>query len=215
MCTEGEIMAVLELEREQKLITYEDYMREVAEGIEDPCEIVDGVRQPMTAPNHPHQRFSRRLTVLIESYMERFGGEGDAAPTDLMIRENPLTVREPDLFYATEATLQKYGELPETGSIKFPVDLVIEILSPSERRKDIEGKLRDYAFIGVRECWVVSPEAQNVTVLTLHDGSYRKANVFITGERLASATLPGLEFDIDWLFAPRKGFGVIIETDEQ
>ena len=43
-------------------------------------------------------------------------------------------------------------------------DLVIEILSPSNSRADIEGKLADYARIGVRQCCLISPEARSVEV---------------------------------------------------
>ncbi|MGO8671086.1 MAG: Uma2 family endonuclease [Capsulimonadaceae bacterium] len=197
-------MAVIEREPSQSVFTYEDYMREVDAGIEDPCEYVDGVRVPMTAPDSPHQRFSRRLSTLIDTYIDQHGGDGGAAPLDLMISQEPLKVREPDLYYASEATLDRYGEFPETGSIPFPVDLVIEILSPSERRGNIDGKLHDYASIGVAECWIVNPDAQNVTILTLVDDVYHKTNVFSKGEILVSATLPGLELEIDRLFAPRK-----------
>jgi Uma2 family endonuclease len=200
-------MAVIEQELTRKIISYEDYMREVDAGVEDPCEIVDGVRIAMTAPNVRHQRISLNLIAILKSYVDEHGGEALPAPCDLFIRDNPLNVREPDILYASEATLETYGEFPETGPIKFPVDLVIEIISPTERRRDFDDKLHDYASIGVCECWIVSPEAQDVTILTLVDGVYRKFNVFSTGENLASTTLPHLELDIDKLFAPRKRLG--------
>jgi Putative restriction endonuclease len=37
--------------------------------------------------------------------------------------------------------------------------LGIEILSPTNTRRDLDQKLEDYRSIGVRECWIVSSEA--------------------------------------------------------
>ncbi|MGO8672030.1 MAG: hypothetical protein ACLQVD_11765 [Capsulimonadaceae bacterium] len=73
--------------------------------------------------------------------------------------------------------------------------------------------MRDDASSGVGECWIVSPEAQGVTVLTRDNGVFRKVDVFIMGERLVSATRPGLELDINKLFALRKKRQIQQETE--
>ena len=51
-------------------------------------------------------------------------------------------------------------------------DLVAEILSPGNSRGEIEEKLADYARLGVRECWLISPEARTVEVLALAEDAW-------------------------------------------
>jgi Uma2 family endonuclease len=53
---------------------------------------------------------------------------------------------------------------------------VVEVLSPSNARREMESKLEDYRGIGVLECWLVSPEAETVEVL-----SFSPAGISSTG----------------------------------
>ncbi len=50
-------------------------------------------------------------------------------------------------------------------------------------------------------------------MLTRDNGVFRKVDVFIMGERLVSATRPGLELDINKLFALRKKRQIQQETE--
>ena len=50
-----------------------------------------------------------------------------------------------------------------------PPDFVIEILSPSTRKKDLTLKLAKYSNAGVRELWYVDPKYRRVTVYDLLD----------------------------------------------
>ena len=69
--------------------------------------------------------------------------------------------------------------------------LVVEVLSPSNTRREREEKLGDYAAIGVPEVWVISPEARTVEVLCLRDGYLRTAQILSQGV-LEPETLPGV-----------------------
>lgn len=79
-------------------------------------------------------------------------------------------------------------------------DLVVEIISPSNTRAEIENKLADYASLNVRECWLVYPQVCAVEVLRLEGGKWRRAYIRGAGERIESAVLPGLELDITEIF---------------
>ena len=72
---------------------------------------------------------------------------------------------------------------------------MVEVLSPSNTRRDIEGKLADYRAIGVRECWLVSPEAETVEVLDLSAEEVATTAIFgvdgtLRSEILDDFTLP-------------------------
>jgi Uma2 family endonuclease len=55
---------------------------------------------------------------------------------------------------------------------------VVEVLSPSNTRRDIESKLEDYRGLGVLECWLVSPEAETIEVLRLSSEGITSVGIF-------------------------------------
>ena len=57
-------------------------------------------------------------------------------------------------------TVQDIRALPD----EIRVELIVEILSPSTRRKDFIVKTRYYEMAGVREYWIVDPPKENVLV---------------------------------------------------
>ena len=78
-------------------------------------------------------------------------------------------------------------------------DLIVEILSPSTRDKDLGEKKALYERFGVREDWTVDPEARAVTVDALHQGRY--VDQPSDGGGVRSTVLPGLAIDAGDLFA--------------
>ena len=46
-------------------------------------------------------------------------------------------------------------------------DLVIEVVSPKNRRHDLETKRDEYARAGIPEYWIVDPEEETITVFVL------------------------------------------------
>src|SRR5690242_7538331 len=78
----------------------------------------------------------------------------------LIIRKEPLTCREPDL-----AIFIRKDMLEEDGYIHSAPELVVEVLSPRNTRKDMVRKTEDYERIGVPELWILSPEGRTCEVL--------------------------------------------------
>jgi Uma2 family endonuclease len=79
-------------------------------------------------------------------------------------------------------------------------DLVVEILSPSNTRIQIEEKLKDYASIGVGECWIVSPEARSIEVLRLTKKGWKRQAIYGLGDKLTSSLLPGFSLNVSEIF---------------
>ena len=79
--------------------------------------------------------------------------------------------------------------------------LVIEIvITASNRDHDLDTKRREYAAAAVPEYWIVEPEENRITILTLKSKRYRVHGTFSTGEQAASVVLPAFIVDVSALF---------------
>lgn len=80
--------------------------------------------------------------------------------------------------------------------------LIVEILSPSTRRRDLGIKRQLFERGGVREYWIVDPKAQALRVdRRTTDGGLSKAEQLAAGATLASPLLPGFTLSLARLFA--------------
>ena len=80
-------------------------------------------------------------------------------------------------------------------------DLVIEVLSPSDTKKVLAGKLTDYQRIGVKECWLVSRETRSVEVLRLSARKSERAGLYGLGEMVHSEVLIDFRLTVEAIFA--------------
>ena len=146
-------------------------------------EIIDGEAFMMATPLTVHQRISGRLFWEIYDFLRGKICEVFHAPFGVRLfeqdgdrPEDVDTMVEPDLTVVCDPEkLDKFG-------CKGAPDMVIEILSPSNRRHDLGVKYRLYERAGVREYWVVDPEKKTVQVCRLEDGLYGVPEVYLTGK---------------------------------
>ncbi len=89
-------------------LTYEQYLTEGE--IEQPYEIINGARIIMPGPRWRHQRISYNTVELLRSYERAIGiGLALSAPFDVLIRCEPLQVRQPDVLFITNERLEQGG----------------------------------------------------------------------------------------------------------
>jgi Uma2 family endonuclease len=181
-----------------RLLTYEEYL---AEGeVMQRYDIVDGVRD-VTNPNRRHQRILVRLAEQLRIY-ERASRAGEVlvSPTDVLISREPLRVRQPDVLFISYARLAQCAAEDDPEPLLVGPELVVEILSPSERRVARTSKLEDYRLTGVDECWVIAPEARTVEVLRLNAGVIEPVALYREGEEVISEIFPDLRVPVADLF---------------
>ncbi|MCH8832291.1 MAG: Uma2 family endonuclease, partial [Chloroflexi bacterium] len=155
-------------------------------------EIVDGVMLMAPAPTPTTQWVMQRILMRLTNFVEeRELGVVLAAPVDLMIRRSPLRTRQPDVLYlnAERTGITGPAELRGLQFLETTPDLVVEVLSPSNSRRDIDERLADYKRIGVLECWLVSPEAETTEVLHLSPGNTSTKAIFGIDDTLRSEVL--------------------------
>ena len=133
-------------------------------------EIVDGVMLMPPAPTADHQWILAEIFLRLRRFVDDNGlGVVLPAPVDLLIQRQPLRTRQPDILYLSGERTGISGRAGLRGLqfLEMAPDLVVEIFSPSNTRREIGNKLEDYRRVGALECWLVSPEAETIEVLRL------------------------------------------------
>ena len=176
-------------------LTVDDLELIPEERVGDRHELIDGELFVTPVPVTTHQRVSINLTLALGSYAHGEGlGEVHAASSG--VRFQPDTLVVPDLCFVAQGRLHIVGEKTIDG----PPDLIIEILSPGTRRRDLTVKRSLYARFGVKEYWLVDPDAKSVTVLTLTDGQFAPVPQRDDGV-VRSLVLPELVLTLAQVFA--------------
>lgn len=102
---------------------------------------------------------------------------------------------EPDLFINCDP-----AKVQRRGCMGAP-DFVVEILSPSTRKKDMTQKFELYEEYGVREYWMISTEERMViTSLLNKNGKYETQKPAVEGEIIAPRDFPDMKVDLEVLF---------------
>ena len=129
-------------------------------------ELIDGVIYDMATPSPIHQKLAMELSRPIEEYIRKKKGNCIVfgAPVDTRILKDSKTIVQPDVMVVCDR-----NKLTHHGVEGAP-DLIVEILSPSTKRKDMTVKLSKYIEAGVREYWLVDPEKKKVIVYLSEDG---------------------------------------------
>jgi Uma2 family endonuclease len=173
-----------------KTVTYEEWLRmpEVTDEIE---EVVNGEIRLMPAPKWNHSQIVSRIYDQIRPQIDSRVVTVTVAQFGLIIRREPLTERVPDLAVFEASTI-----VEQDGYIHSAPQLVVEVLSPSNTRREREEKLGDYAALGVPEVWVVSPEARTVEILYLESGYLRGSAPILAEGLLKPRSFPSVQVDI-------------------
>jgi len=181
------------LKPQERLLDYNDYLKLPDDGKR--YEIVEGELFVAPSPNTVHQRVSRNLEFLLHKFVsEKNLGEIFYAPLDVIL--GPHAIVQPDIIFISKERLNIIGE----SNIQGAPDLLIEVLSPSNKRMDLKTKLSLYEKYGVEEYWVVDPHERFITVFTLNNGNYR---IFCNGaddETITSYVIKGLEINLSQIW---------------
>jgi Uma2 family endonuclease len=135
-----------------------------------------------------------KLPVRLGRFVEEQRlGQLFAAPFDVQF--SAFDVVEPDLLFVSAARL---SGLLTAANVQGAPDLVIEISSPSTRKRDETIKRRLYERFGVHEYWVVDLELDEIKVYRLSEGRFsRVAELALErDEVLESPLFPGLRLPL-------------------
>ena len=172
-------------------LTYADYL---ALPGDERYELLDGELVLVASPNEPHQRASKRLTRQLLGVEDSGLGQIYIAPFDVLLSDTEVV--QPDLMFIS----REREDIITHANVQGAPDLVVEILSPSTANRDWTRKREMYARHGVKELWIVDPEARIVWVMLLRDGDFELTGVYGEGQSFSSTTLEGFTIDLDETF---------------
>jgi Uma2 family endonuclease len=139
-------------------LTYDDLLDMPDDG--QRYEIIGGELFVSPPPTWGHQQVIGRLFEVLRDYArETNGGRVVFAPFGVLLGRHDAV--EPDLIFLS-ADRPKVPN--EDNTIDYPPDLVVEVISPSSRRKDRVAKMALYARTGVPEYWIADPSDRAFTI---------------------------------------------------
>ena len=175
--------------------SYSDYLKWK---FKERVEIIKGKIMAMSpAPNRLHQRISMRLTLELAKVFNNQQCQMYVAPFDVRFPDSNgkiKTVVQPDLCVICDP-----NKLDEKGCIGAP-DLIVEILSPGNSKREMKDKYELYQEQGVSEYWIVRPEEQHIQIYVLENGRYIGVQPVVEGDVVTSIKFPALSFDTARLY---------------
>ncbi|MDG6472754.1 Uma2 family endonuclease [Glaesserella parasuis] len=175
--------------------SYGDYLKWK---FQERVEIIKGKIMAMSpAPNRLHQRISMKLTKAFLDVFDSHQCELYVAPFDVRFPDSNgkiKTVVQPDLCVICDP-----NKLDEKGCIGAP-DLIVEILSPGNSKREMKDKYELYQEQGVSEYWIVRPEEQHIQIYVLENGRYMGVQPVVEGDVVTSIKFPALSFDTSGLY---------------
>lgn len=133
-----------------------------------PTEMINGVYYEMCEPTTDHAYVVTRLSLELQNYIDKKKGTCVVLASTVGVQLDSDDRKRPTVVQPDILVICKKDRIKKKRIMGAP-DLVIEVLSPSTRRKDSTLKLSKYAETGVREYWLVDSDKEKVAVYHLED----------------------------------------------
>ena len=179
---------------ETRLLTADDLLRLYSDGVRG--ELIRGVLCETMATGQRHGRIVMNLGAELRSFAKpRRLGTLVGSDSGVWLERDPDTVREPDIAF-TSAQRLPLGE-DALGYAEVVPDLVVEVASPSDSRREVNDKARMWLSHGVRVVWVVHPDTRTVD---LHEADEPIATLGEADALDGTDLLPGFRIDVRAIF---------------
>ncbi len=186
-----------------KVYTYADYFKWK---FEERVELIKGKLFPMSpAPNRYHQFIAGQIHLALGIFLRSSPCSVYFAPFDVRLPrksnkdEDIITVLQPDLCVICDKS-----KLSDPRGCLGAPDIVVEILSPSNGKKELKYKYEVYEESGVKEYWVVFPVERTMLIYTLVEGKFVSSRPMVEGDIITSSVLPGFSMDLKEMFGEEE-----------
>ena len=189
-----EITSLNQLDLVNGIYSYADYL---VWKIKERVELLKGKILEMSAPSPIHQEISGNLQGALFVFLKNSKCKLYTAPFDVRFPQKGesqvYTVVQPDLCVVCD-----FEKIDSKGCVGAP-DLVVEILSPGNSKKEMKSKFALYQEEGVREYWVVDPDRELVFVYVAENKKF-KPTIPIADDYVYSTIFPDFKIHTSDLF---------------
>lgn len=149
-----------------RLMTADEFMD--ADPGDGRFELVRGEVVRLSPPYDPHGSISNNMSGLFWEYGRRTKLGHAADESAVQTRSGPDSVRGPDVMFISYARWPKEARRSAPGvPVKLPPvapDVVVEVVSPNDRRAEVQEKVEEYLAAGTLAVWVVRPDERTVAI---------------------------------------------------
>lgn len=177
-------------------LTAEDLLRLSSEGVKG--ELIRGVLCATVSVGKVHARIAMRMGGELDHHVRRHRlGQVGGSDGGVLIQRNPDTVREPDVYFVSAERLPLDDD--SDGYLEVPPELVVEIVSPSDRQEAVNDKTLMWLGLGALMVVEVYPAERAVMV---HQPGVPA--VTLTGDDTLDGgdVLPGFRMPLNEIFNP-------------
>jgi Uma2 family endonuclease len=178
--------------------SYADYL---TWQLDEMVEVIKGRLFKMTAaPSRLHQKVALKLASSFLLFLNGKLCDVYIAPFDVRLpkvstdNEDIYTVVQPDICVICDK-----NKLDDAGCMGAP-ELIVEILSPGNNKKELQNKYEVYEEAGVLEYWIIHPIEQTLLIYSLRHGNFVPSRLFTSGNHVNSTVLPGFSLDLEDFF---------------
>ena len=156
-------------------------------------ELIKGELLTMPPPGFPHGTVTMNLSTLLWTYVKNNNLGRVVGEIGYKLESDPDTVLAPDISFIARDRVGIASEGYRSG----PPDLAVEILSPGDRKAQVERKTAMWLQFGAKAVWNVDPRKRTVEIIRA-DGERK---LFGETDELVDDTVPGFRVKVSEIFA--------------
>jgi Uma2 family endonuclease len=185
-----------------KTYTYADYLQWT---FDERLELIKGkIFKISPGPGSLHQRLVHRTSLYLGNHLIGKQCEIFISPFDVRFTrpskddKDIITVVQPDICVVCDP-----AKIDDKGCLGAP-DIVVEVLSPGNNKKELQNKYEIYEESGVSEYWIIQPIEKTFLKYNLIEGKYHANKLLTIGDDVTTPILPGFVLHLEELFAERN-----------
>lgn len=184
-----------------KTYSYADYL---TWKFQERLEIFKGKLFKMSpTPSTSHQKVASNLHGILWGNFKNHSCKLFSAPFDVRLLDKKKSTNDSDVITVVQPDLCiicDENKLDQRGAFGAP-DLIIEILSPGNSKKEMKYKFDLYEEAGVLEYWIVNPADKTILIYILKENQFIGIHPLIEEDHIKSPLFPQLDFILEEIFS--------------
>jgi Uma2 family endonuclease len=159
------------------------------------CELVEGRIVKLSPTKMPHGRYEFEIARFLGNFVEKHNlGVVMVGEVGVYTHRDPDTVRGADVLFISH---ERLAQVTPGGFLDVAPELIVEVMSPSDRWSEVRKKIKEYFEVGVTAVLIVEPEEQTIA---LYRSPTTIQELTLTDTLTLADILPGFGLPLDQLW---------------